>query len=206
MTIAIILFMFLCIICYTVQSFFNKLYSISYKGSDQTATPVFSSIYGIICGAATLIFGHFTFHPSPITWIAILFTSNGIYGILLDSQQRICLQTERNEMVIITFITSAVISLVSLAFNQHGKLVKPFKMGKKCWCFALGSSIGAVLAVNLLMYLLGFVQASILYTINNGCILILSAILCAIVLHEKIEKNMIVGIGIALISLIFLGA
>ena len=280
------------IACYTVQSFFNKLYSVSYTGPSAAATPVFSLIYGIVCGIATLAANGFVFAPSPITWVfglanggvlflfnlsmvsasrtgpyafqsvslifgnillpllfstffwqdrlgwvkllgiglmlasfvlfnlkglnfdgrkkgyffwvALLFVSNGFYGILIDAQQRVCAQTQRNEMIIITFVTTAVISLIYLLLTQRKQALRAFRMRPKTWVFALGSSVGAMVAVNLLMILLGVIPASILYTIINGCILIVSGLLSVIVLHEKLEKCMVAGFGVAVVSLVLL--
>ena len=68
----------------------------------------------------------------------------------------------------------------------------------------MGSSIGAAVAINLLMLTLRLIPASVLYTIVNGSILVLSALLSAVVLHEKLTKNMVVGIAVAVGSLVLL--
>ena len=134
----------------------------------------------------------------------LLFFSNGLYGILIDAQQRVLLQTERNEMIITTFAVSAVISLVYLAAVQGRNALRAFRMDAKPWIFAVGSSVGAAIAINLLMLTLRLIPASVLYTIVNGSILALSALLSAVVLHEKLTKNMVVGIAVAVGSLILL--
>lgn len=281
-----------CIASYTVQSFFSKLYSISYEGPDAAATPVYSILFGLICGAATLAANGFAFSPSTATllfglangvvlflfnlsmvnasrsgpyafqsvslifgnillpvlfsvlfwqdrlgwiklagiglmlvsfvlfnrkgfnlegrkkgyflWVALLFLTNGYYGILLDAQQRLCRQTERNEMIIITFVTSALISLISLFLSQRSRLLQAFRMRPKAWGFAPGSSLGAVLAVNVLMLLLGALSASVLYTIINGGILLTSAALSILILREPPNKYMLAGLATAVISLILL--
>lgn len=138
-------------------------------------------------------------------WVVLLFISNGVYGILLDSQQRLMHQTQRNEMIITTFLVSALISLIYLIIIQGKLAPKAFCMGAKNWIFALLSSICAALAVNILMLALQLVPASILYTVDNGGVLILCALLGAVVLHEKLEKHMTAGLAVAVVSLIILG-
>ena len=44
-------------------------------------------------------------------WVISLFFTNGIYGVLMDAQQRLYVQ-ERNEMIIVTFFSSSVVSLL----------------------------------------------------------------------------------------------
>lgn len=137
-------------------------------------------------------------------WVALLFFSNGFYGILIDAQQRVALQTERNEMIMATFITSAVISLACLAIAQGKNSLRAFRMEKKPWIYACGSSIAAAVAVNLLMLTLRLIPASVSYTIINGSILVLSALLSVVALHEKLTRNMLVGIAVAVGSLVLL--
>lgn len=47
MSIAAILMSLSCVLCYTGQNFFNKLYSIHYTEPADAVTPVFSVIYGL---------------------------------------------------------------------------------------------------------------------------------------------------------------
>lgn len=287
------LLMILCIITYTFQSFFGKLFSLSYPGKSLAATPVFSTLYGLIVGFSTLIFASgFQFNASGITWIfgivnafilflynlslvnasrtgpytlqnlmaysgsvlmslafstlfwgdqlhwyqlvgialmiiafilinmqnssfvvhkkiyylwvCLLFLSNGTYGILMDAQQRVMQQTQRNEMIVITFLGSAVISLIYLLLTQKSDSLPAFHMGKKSLLFTVISSVSAALAVYLMMVLLSNITASILLTVQNGCILALSILLGHIVLHEQLTKRMVLGIGLCIISLVLL--
>lgn len=278
-----------CILCYTFQTFFNKLYSGAYQGPESAATPVFSVLYGVIVGVATLAAngGHFaasavtwvlglfngfvlfafnlssinaarkgpyslqsimmlfgnvilpllfsaivwqerlgsmallgigimliafivinskglSVHGQPgyFAWVVALFFANGIYGIVMDAQQRLCMQTQRNEMIIITFFFSAVISIVYLLIGQRRAWLGAFRMGKKAFVFTLVSALSAAAAVYQMMVLLGSSSAAILYTINNGSIMVLSALLSAVVLKEKLSKNTVAGIILAAISLV----
>lgn len=293
MSIAAMMMSVFCVLCYTGQNFFNKLYAIRYTGPSTAATPVFSAIYGLLTGFATWAYNGFRFQPGAATlalgllcggmlflfnlslinasrsgpyafqsimmlfgntllpllfsvlwwgdrltalqitgivvmllsfvifnlkglhfaglkkgyflWVGLLFLSNGCYGILMDSQQRVMGKTQRSEMIITTFLISALISLIYLALTQGKQAPKAFRMGGKNWACALCSSICAALAINLLMLALRLVPASILFTVNNGGVLILCALLGTLVFHEKLEKNMVAGLAVAVLSLAILG-
>lgn len=112
------------------------------------------------------------------------------------------MQTQRNEMIIITFFFSAVISIVYLLVGQKGAWLRAFRMGKKAFVFTLVSALSAAAAVYQMMVLLGSSSAAILYTINNGSIMVLSALLSAVVLKEKLSKNTVAGIILAAVSLV----
>lgn len=137
-------------------------------------------------------------------WVILLFVSNGIYGILMDGQQKVMQQTQRSEMIIITFLFSALISAVYLSATQKKQTLTVFQMNGKNWLYALGSSACAALAINILMLTLRLVPASVLYTVNNGGVLILCALSGAVIFHDKLEKHMILGIGITILGLVLL--
>ncbi len=281
------------IMCYTLQCFFNKLYSVAYPGGAPEANSVFSLLYGLIVGVFTLAVNGFTFQAGALTWtlglingfvlfmfnlsginaaqrgpysfqsvmmlfgsvllallfsvvywgerlkgtqligiavmlaafvllnmkglslsgakkgylpwVAVLFFSNGIYGILMDAQQRVNRQAERNEMIIVTFLCSAAVSLVYLLVTQKSRSLGSFRMGRKAWSFALISSTGAAVAVYTMMLLLGRVSFSVLYTVQNGGIMVILAILSALVLKEKLSRGSVAGIALAVISIVLLG-
>ena len=136
-------------------------------------------------------------------WVVSLFFTNGIYGVLMDAQQRMHAQ-ERNEMIIITFFSSGVVSLLYLLSTQKGQALRAFQMGRAAWGFALGSGLCAAFAVYTLMTLLAYIPSYILYTICNGSILVLSALLCWIVLKEKMTKMTAVGIALSAVSITLL--
>ena len=56
----------------------------------------------------------------------------------------------------------------------------------------------------MLMALLTYIPSYILYTVCNGSILVLSAILCRIVLKEHMTKLTVAGILLSAISIILL--
>lgn len=287
----VVLMTVVCIACYTGQTFFNKLFSMHYKGPEAAATPVYAVLYGALVSAVTLALVRFQLNPSRETvllgcingvvlflynlgmirasrtgpyafqsivmlfgsivvcllfsaaywgdrltfsqmsgiavmliafvvlnsggidfrgvkkgyffWVISLFFTNGIYGVLMDAQQRLYVQ-ERNEMIIVTFFSSGVVSLLYLLISQKERSLQAFQMGRAAWGFAAGSELCAALAVCMLMALLTYIPSYILYTVCNGSILALSAILCRIVLKEHMTKLTVAGILLSAISIILL--
>ena len=287
----VVLMTVVCIACYTGQTFFNKLFSMHYKGPEAAATPVYAVLYGALVSAVTLALVRFQLNPSRETvllgcingvvlflynlgmirasrtgpyafqsivmlfgsivvcllfsaaywgdrltfsqmagiavmliafvvlngggidfrgvkkgyffWVISLFFTNGIYGVLMDAQQRLYVQ-ERNEMIIVTFFSSSVVSLLYLLISQRERSLQAFQMGRAAWGFAAGSGLCATLEVYMLMALLTYIPSYILYTVCNGSILVLSAILCRIVLKEHMTKLTVAGILLSAISIILL--
>ena len=223
-----------CIFCYTFQGLFGKMYSSSYTGSENDATPVFSCLYGVIVGlsvlvvalgcrleasAATWLLGIangltlFLYNLGVIKasrsgpfslqsifrlfggvvvpmvcsvlfwndrlsglqvagivvmlasfvvinldgnalkdvkkgywgWVALLFTVNGLYGTIMALQQRVMAGTQGNEMIVVTFLSSALISLISLAVSRKKDTLKAFRMSGKAWGNAIGAGVVAAL-------------------------------------------------------------
>ena len=76
---------------YTFQSLFAKLFSDRYSGEERFSSPVFSVIYGLVIGLATLAINGFLYRPSTLTLIMGLL--NGVivfvYNLaLIESSRR----------------------------------------------------------------------------------------------------------------------
>lgn len=284
-----------CIICFTFQGFFGKLYAGAYRGEQNAATPVFACIYGLIVGVSVLAAAlGFRFAPSAPTWIlgivngfmlflynlgminasrtgpfslqsifrllggvvipllfsvlywgdsltalqlagiavmlvsfvainmdgegmkgmqrsyigwtVLLFVVNGVYGAIMDSQQRIMAGAQRNEMIVVTFLCSSLVSLVYLAATQKKAAPSAFRMSKKAWLYAVGGGVSAALAVVQMMVMLSRMPAAIYYTVSNGMVLVLSVLLSAVLLKEKLTRQVLIGIALSVISLVLLSA
>jgi len=284
-----------CILCYTFQGLFGKIYSTAYTGEESDATPVFSTLYGVI--VSIIVFAAvmgFRFEASLATWgmgvanglmlflynlgvikasrtgpfslqsifrlfggvvvpmafslllwgeklsglqvagivamlasfvvinldgnafkgikkgyafwVALLFVVNGLYGTLMAGQQRVMNNAQGNEMIVITFLSSAIISLISLAVTRRKDTVKAFRMNGKAWGSAVGAGIVAALAVVQLMLLIGRLgdMLSVFYTVENGLVLVLTVVMSAIMFKEKLNRNVIIGIAISVASLVLL--
>ncbi len=138
-------------------------------------------------------------------WVTLLALSNGLFGILMAGQQRIMLHTQRNEMIIISYFTSACISAVYLMVSQRGKVRKAYDMGKVAWIALLLGSVVVATAVNLMMRTLELIPASILYTINNGGVLVFSVILGSLFFQEKFTREKAFGLVLAVAAFFLLG-
>lgn len=134
-------------------------------------------------------------------WVALLFFSNGVYSVIMAVQQRLEGSAKRCEMVSTVFLSMAVLSLAYLLAGCKADLKTAFKLEPKSWCFALASGTALTAAMNLLVILLGYVSASVLYPIQNSAILVLLVLLSAVHLHEKIYKHTIAGILTALLGI-----
>lgn len=283
-----------CILCYVCQGLFGKLFAMHFDGQSSDATPVYSTLYGLIVGVSVLtaalgfrlsasastwtlgmingavLFlynlaiinasrtGPFGFQSifrsfgpvvaplffslafwgealSPLQWagivlmlvsfvlvnadgmilqdvkkgyvgwVALLFVVNGAYSVIMAAQQRMSMNTERNEMIVITFLCSALISLLSLLIRRKGGVLHSFRMSPKAWGSALGAGVSAALAVVQLMVLIGRVKSlSVFYTIENGMVLVLTIICSALLFKERISRSVAAGIAVSVLSLAML--
>lgn len=283
-----------CIVCYTFQGLFGKLYANAYTGEESDATPVYSCLYGLIVGASVLsVAMGFRFQASAATWtlgivcglalflynlgvikasltgpfslqsifrmfggvvvpmlwsmvfwgdrltalqiigivimlisfvvinfdgkaltgvkkgyvfwVALLFLVNGLYCTFVAWQQRVMAGAESNEMIVITFLSSSLISLVSLIASRKKETLKAFRMSKKAWGSVIGAGMVAALAVVQLMYLLTHMESlAVFYTIENGMVLVLTVVFSAILFKEKINRNVLIGIVMSVASLVLL--
>ncbi len=63
----IAVFVFIMILCYSLQSLFAKLFAMNYEGDSSTSSLVFAVIFGLFIAAATLAANGAGFHPSALT-------------------------------------------------------------------------------------------------------------------------------------------
>ena len=80
-----------------------------------------------------------------------------------------------------------------------------FQLQKRSWCYVLASSAALSVAMNLLVILSKYVNASVLCPIQNSAILVLLVLLSAVLLKKGIGKLTIVGIVFALVGIVTLG-
>lgn len=147
-------------------------------------------------------------HKKHRTFFLIICTllglANGLYGVLLNLQQEITgvfdaatgeliSAPEKEEMVVITFIGAAVISLVQLLVKEKKNTLKAFKQTKLSLTFLLLSAAVSALAINALVIALEGVNETVVYTFDNAGVLLLSAIASAVFFKEKLSKLNVVG-------------
>lgn len=118
---------------------------------------------------------------------------NGIYGTLLDAQQRVMGPNEREEMVAITFLGCAIFSLIKLIVQNPKNLKAPFIQTGKSTVYLIVSAIISGLAIQVYVVVLPLVDLAVLYTIDNSSVLFLSFVLSVVVFKEKLTKKNILG-------------
>lgn len=145
---------------------------------------------------------------------ALLGLANGLYGVLLNLQQELTghldlegnlIAPEKEEMVVITFIGAALISLVQLLVKEKKNTLKAFKQTKLSLTFLLLAAAVSALAINALVIALEGVNETVVYTFDNAGVLLLSAIASAVFFKEKLSKLNIAGCLLVSVGLAFMG-
>lgn len=145
-------------------------------------------------------------HQKHRTFFLIICTllglANGMYGVLLNTQQELTGVAEKEEMVAVTFIGAAVISLVQLIAKEKKNAVKAFKQTKLSLVFLLLTALVSALAINALVIALDGIDTTLVYTFDNAGVLLLSALASAVFFKEKLSKLNIIGCVIMSLGLI----
>lgn len=139
-----------------------------------------------------------------LMWCAILFVVNGLYGVFMNLQQTMMQFTQRNEMIITTFLGMGIMTAAFELIVHRTRFLKGFRMGKRAAFSMMLSSLSATLAVNLLMYVMQSVNITVLSVVNNGGVLVLSAVFAFTIFREKMEKHTVIGILMACASIVML--
>lgn len=130
-------------------------------------------------------------------WCALLFASNGLYVVAMNAQPVISGGAERGDMIVTGYIGSALLSAAFMAIKSPREYIMGFRMGKKSALFALLAGGVATLAANLFLYVNTLMSPTILNALNNGGVLILSALVSRVFFHEKMGAEKLAGLCIA---------
>lgn len=145
-------------------------------------------------------------HKKHRTFFLIICTllglANGMYGVLLNTQQELTGVAQKEEMVAVTFIGAAVISLVQLIVKEKKNALKAFKQTKLSLVFLLLTALVSALAINALVIALDGIDTTLVYTFDNAGVLLLSALASAVFFKEKLSKLNIIGCIIMSIGLV----
>ena len=141
---------------------------------------------------------------SYFVFCVLLFLFNGLYGVLLKAQEQYNAD-ESQEMVIISYGLMGVIALIQLLFKEKKDTPKAFCFNKKSALYLTLFLIISGLAVNVLVLLLNLIDVTVLYTVDNGGVMMLSALYSITLFKEKATPLKIVGIVVAIASLCTLG-
>ena len=145
-------------------------------------------------------------HKKHRTFFLIICTllglANGLYGVLLNTQQELTGVAEKEEMVVVTFMGAALISLIQIIVKEKKNTVAAFRQTKMSLIYLLLTALVSALAINALVIALEGANATLVYTFDNAGVLLLSAIASAILFKEKLSKLNIIGCIIMSIGLI----
>lgn len=133
----------------------------------------------------------------------ILFFANGAYGTLLKVQSNHN-ESEVNEMIIITYLLMGVLAFLKLVFTYKKDTFKVFIVGKQAIMPLILCIVCVALAMNVIALVLPLIDASVFYTVNNGGVLVLASIYSIMLFKEKPQFLKIIGIIIAVISIVIL--
>ncbi len=131
----------------------------------------------------------------------LLGLANGTYGTLLSTQQVLTGVMEKEEMVVVTFMGAALISLVQLFVKEKKNALSAFKQTKLSLIFLISASLVSALAINALVIALEGVDQTVVYTFDNAGVLMLSAVASALFFKEKLSVKNIVGCVIMCLGL-----
>ena len=130
----------------------------------------------------------------------ILFVANGLYGTFVKMQS-VHRDGEKQEMIMLTFALTGVIAFVQLLTAEKKNTLAAFKLNRKCILPLAVCILSASLAINLLVLVLPFVDTAVLYTVENGGVLVLAAVYSVLFFHEKPRPIKITGILLAVAAI-----
>lgn len=139
-----------------------------------------------------------------LAWVGVLFLVNGLYGTLMGLQQNAMEFTQRSEMIVTTYLGTAVIGTLFSLVRERGEFFRGFRMSGRAAAFLGASALCCTGSVNLLLYAMKLVRLTVLNVTVNGGVLVISAGLAYFVFREKMTAWKIAGIGLAVVSVILL--
>lgn len=130
----------------------------------------------------------------------ILFTANGLYGTFVK-MQTVYRDDQKQEMILLTFLLTAAVAFVQLLISEKKNTAQAFRLNRRCALPLAACIVVAALAVNLLVYLLPMLDTAVFYTVENGGVLVLSAVYSVLIFREKLKPVKAAGILAAVIGI-----
>ena len=119
--------------------------------------------------------------------------TNGLYGTLLDVQQRVTGVEQKETMLITTFVSAVLISSVGMLMRERRGFFRAFRQTGSSLFFLVLCSICAGLAINLLVLALPLINVTVLYTFDNSGVMLLSVLASCIFFKEKLSPLNTIG-------------
>lgn len=134
---------------------------------------------------------------------ALLFLCNGLYSVFLKMQS-LASEGESSEMVMLTFALMGAVALLQLIAKEKGATLRAFRQNAQSLPPLIACLLSAALAINGLVYILPRVNTVVLYTMENGGVLLLSTLYAVMLFHEKLLPRKAAGVLIAVVSITLL--
>ena len=184
-----------------------SIYGAAFLGEAITATKVIG-ILAVLLSCLLMNIEDIKLKNTPFTYYifcGILFVANGLYGTFVK-MQTVHHDEQKQEMIMLTFALTSAVALIQLITSEKKNTLQAFKLTRKAVLPLIVCLLSASLAINLLVYLLPLLDTAVLYTVENGGVLILSALYSVLFFHEKLRPVKAVGIltasvGITIMSL-----
>ena len=122
-----------------------------------------------------------------------VFGCNGAYATLMDLQQELTGAGDKEEMVILTFFITGVVSAVTLLAQKKDRFLVSFKQSRMSLTFLVICSITAAVAVNLLTIVIPLINRTIFFSVKSSGVLACNIFGAAIFFKEKISLTNIIG-------------
>lgn len=132
----------------------------------------------------------------------LLAVCNGAYGTLLDVQQRLTGVEQKEEMVALTYGIAALGSLIIMTAQNKKATPAMFRQNKKSLVYLITCSAAVAGAIHLLVYILPLINVTVLYTLDNASVLLISVALSCIMYKEKLSALNVIGCVIMCASLV----
>ena len=127
--------------------------------------------------------------------------SNGMFSGFINLQQVYTGQTQNDEMLMFSYLISAVFSFSFIFIKNKKDAPKIFRQTKGSILFMVLAALVAASAVNMLVFISAFIDVNLLWTFNNSGVLVFSVIASAIIFKEKLTKSNMVACAIIAVML-----
>ncbi len=133
-----------------------------------------------------------------------LFVFNGAYGTLFDIQQNRLPMTAdaKNEMIMLTFGTSALLNALMGVFQRKKQFFLDFKQSKRSFLYLVLCSLATAAAINLLVFIMPLIDITVLYTFDNAGVLLFSVLCSFFFLKEKLSPMNLIGCVLMAVGLV----
>ena len=122
----------------------------------------------------------------------------------MNLQQQQMNGAQRNEMIILSYLGMSLLYAATQIVRDRKALLQGFKMKREPLMYLLLCCVCATIAAHMVLYVLTLVDATVLYTIDNGGVLVLSVLYSRIFFKEKLSPAQIAGIVLATVSIVML--